>query len=203
MKYCKRRHPQSKKNVYIRPSGRQECNLCRDITNKKYQVAHRKKIAAYKKEYQQENKDKLAKYLKEYYKLHGAKLRARRHQHYDDNKELTLEKNRQYREENKERIKNLLHRRRVLEASQLGDIDPDLENILLRKQKSKCYYCGVNIKRKGYHQDHRIPLSRRGMHDNKNIVLACAPCNLHKGAMTDKEFLKSARFQEIRGRNRV
>jgi 5-methylcytosine-specific restriction endonuclease McrA len=35
---------------------------------------------------------------------------------------------------------------------------------------------------RAFHFDHRIPFSKGGLSDETNIVLACARCNLRKGA---------------------
>jgi 5-methylcytosine-specific restriction endonuclease McrA len=41
---------------------------------------------------------------------------------------------------------------------------------------------------KGYHVDHRVPLSRGDSNDISNIVLACPHCNLSKGAKLPEDF---------------
>ena len=46
-------------------------------------------------------------------------------------------------------------------------------------QKGKCYYCR---KKTRLTQDHVIPLSKGGAHNKQNVVGACLPCNLAKGA---------------------
>ena len=40
-----------------------------------------------------------------------------------------------------------------------------------------------------YHVDHIVPLSKGGEHQEWNLVIACAPCNLAKGACDAAEFL--------------
>lgn len=47
----------------------------------------------------------------------------------------------------------------------------------------KCRYCGkTSATRKGLHLDHVIPWSKGGMTTFANLVVACARCNMSKGA---------------------
>lgn len=48
----------------------------------------------------------------------------------------------------------------------------------------KCAYCGARAE----HLDHVVPLSRGGADVESNMVPACAPCNLSKGAKTLDEW---------------
>lgn len=48
-----------------------------------------------------------------------------------------------------------------------------------------CSYCGQNSKPS---LDHKIPLSRGGKHEIKNIAVVCLKCNSRKGEKTLKEF---------------
>jgi 5-methylcytosine-specific restriction endonuclease McrA len=59
--------------------------------------------------------------------------------------------------------------------------------LMFKSQKAKCWYCQCDISG-GYHLEHRIPLSRGGSNDPSNVVLACADCNLSKGAKLPHEW---------------
>lgn len=50
-----------------------------------------------------------------------------------------------------------------------------------RLQNDFCAYCGTSLYGRG-HQDHVVPVARGGAHAPSNIVWACEPCNLRKGA---------------------
>ena len=56
---------------------------------------------------------------------------------------------------------------------------------LLERFDFRCAYCGQHGD--GLTPDHVIPLSRGGNNSLSNIVPACGPCNLHKGARTPDE----------------
>lgn len=54
----------------------------------------------------------------------------------------------------------------------------------------RCAYCGRAVK---LEMDHRVPLSRGGLHVAANIAPACRSCNATKYTMTDKEFRRFLR----------
>lgn len=56
-----------------------------------------------------------------------------------------------------------------------------------------CFYCGVQITAQTSHLDHKKPISRGGTNRLKNLVLACARCNLSKGSKSHDEFVGSRR----------
>ena len=49
-------------------------------------------------------------------------------------------------------------------------------------------YCAVYLRRGDWHIDHKIPVSLGGKNEVDNYQALCVPCNLRKGAMTDKQF---------------
>lgn len=51
---------------------------------------------------------------------------------------------------------------------------------------TKCQYCGST--QEPFHRDHIVPRSRGGGDDTRNCVIACAACNLEKGARTPTEW---------------
>lgn len=60
---------------------------------------------------------------------------------------------------------------------------------LLARDGDGCRYCGKTFPT--YHVDHVFPKSRGGADTMDNLVLACAPCNMAKGAQTPTEWLGS------------
>ena len=63
------------------------------------------------------------------------------------------------------------------------DVRFSRENVYAR-DKGACAYCGLKVARDAATYDHVIPRSRGGTTRWDNIVIACVPCNQHKGART-------------------
>jgi len=55
-------------------------------------------------------------------------------------------------------------------------------------QKGRCWWCGTDLKKSGYHVDHVIALANGGSNDPSNIVCACKTCNLQKGTKSPLDF---------------
>lgn len=52
----------------------------------------------------------------------------------------------------------------------------------------KCYYCNEIIPRELRTIEHKIPLSRGGIHSHWNVVMACLSCNCSKREKTEEEY---------------
>ena len=76
--------------------------------------------------------------------------------------------------------------RRAKKLNQLGTVQPDSETYLMELQGSRCAApdCRQALKAKprNFHLDHIHPISLGGLHDDLNLQLLCAPCNMSKGA---------------------
>ncbi len=59
-------------------------------------------------------------------------------------------------------------------------------NVFLR-DGFQCQYCGEHLRAEGLTFDHVVPRSRGGRTTWENVVAACAPCNLRKGARHPQE----------------
>lgn len=74
--------------------------------------------------------------------------------------------------------------------------------LALRDGGPFCFYCTVmlenQITSRRMTLDHVVPLSRGGLNDMENLVLACSACNTHKGSMTVDEYLDSRYLKERR-----
>lgn len=68
---------------------------------------------------------------------------------------------------------------------------------LYKEQDGRCWYCGVPIALRGAHLDHKIPRSKGGTDAEQNTVLACAKCNLLKGALSIDQFRELYAWNEI------
>lgn len=54
-------------------------------------------------------------------------------------------------------------------------------------QKKRCYWCNARCP-DDYHIDHYVPLSRGGLHEIENLVIACPDCNRRKSAKDPLDF---------------
>lgn len=86
------------------------------------------------------------------------------------------------------------HSFKKLEASKLIPSSILRENKLLVKSGQHCSYCGAA---ENLHWEHIVPLSLNGPDTIDNQVLACAKCNLSKGARDPYQWYGSTRADEI------
>ena len=57
-------------------------------------------------------------------------------------------------------------------------------NILFRRDKNTCAYCGTVYGDQKLSRDHIFPLSKGGKNTWENCITACIPCNRYKGNHT-------------------
>ena len=121
-----------------------------------------------------------------------------------ENQERATAAYKRWRERNPEKRKDILlawerknpesaaerwRKRRAIEKKATGWMPPFPEGILFGEQAGLCFYCGANLEELGWHMEHKIPLSRGGKHDWKNVCLSCPACNLSKHTKTSTEFM--------------
>jgi 5-methylcytosine-specific restriction endonuclease McrA len=56
-------------------------------------------------------------------------------------------------------------------------------------QQKVCHWCAAKCD--PYEIDHRVPLSKGGKHEARNLVISCRTCNRRKGARCPLEFAQS------------
>lgn len=79
-----------------------------------------------------------------------------------------------------QRSANQAQRRR---AQKIGTtVEEFTREQIIERDKSTCHICGKVCALNEIHIDHIVPLSRGGTHTVDNVAVACAPCNLRKGA---------------------
>lgn len=57
-----------------------------------------------------------------------------------------------------------------------------------QRDSGQCTYCGEYVSRPKSHIDHSVSRINGGTNHLNNLRLACAPCNLSKGALNAKQF---------------
>lgn len=78
-----------------------------------------------------------------------------------------------------------------------------VRELLLRKQKNKCFYCGVDLVRyysgakNDFNTDHLTPITRGGDNSLENLVACCRACNQRKRSKTLKEYINYLKEKKI------
>jgi hypothetical protein len=60
------------------------------------------------------------------------------------------------------------------------NIKPNIRQIVIERDKSRCRYCGKKLLNQEIALDHIIPYSMGGNNMIDNLVVSCTPCNSHK-----------------------
>lgn len=180
-----------------------ECKTCRNSRKKAYDDVNREKVRAQKRasasRTREKNHERSRRWLQDPKNVETARARARLHywNHREekiaqvarwqrDNREhvneWTRENNKKRRASDPEyaarmRAKVTVRRNRRRAAG--GSFTREDIALMFKNQKGRCWYCQKSIK-KGYHIEHRVPISRGGSSDPSNLVLSCAFCNLSK-----------------------
>lgn len=100
------------------------------------------------------------------------------------------ERHRKWREQNRERFRAILsasnYKRRQLVKGGMTGLQT---KAWFDAQKKVCHWCGKKCADLPT-IDHVIPLARGGMHEARNLVIACKPCNSRKHAKDPIEFAR-------------
>lgn len=90
-------------------------------------------------------------------------------------------------------------RRAVKKGVDTGTVG--VEEVRKLYAQTVCYYCKRETPRAERTMDHKVALHVGGLHDVKNIVMACGRCNSSKRVMTEKDYkrkLHGLRLQDSR-----
>ncbi|UJH95615.1 hypothetical protein [Bacillus phage vB_BtM_BMBsp2] len=167
------------------------CKLCVKEDQKDYHVRNKEARLDYQRTYRENNREKVReaerKYRDNNREIHRAKDKRYRVKHQDK----IREKNKKYREENKEYFLNKARERKLTIANVSdGTVTLEFEQELYKLQEGLCGYCGCNLEEYGKHLDHKLPLSRGGLHTSSNVHWTCPDCNLSKNNKTEEEWYK-------------
>lgn len=165
---------------------------------------HKDRIQAYHKAWHRARKE--AGNLKPLTEAQKEAARQRARQWYAENKEHASERGKRvyienqhyikervkaWRKANPEKVKILAKVRDSNRRARLAAAEGTFTAAEIRAQfdyqQATCAYCGTSLAR-GYHVEHVEPIARGGRNDMSNILLACSPCNLSKGAKTLEEW---------------
>jgi 5-methylcytosine-specific restriction endonuclease McrA len=101
-------------------------------------------------------------------------------------KKANLRRAQWQRENGIRRAFNQMKRVARVKGAVISDLTIDQWLAIKRRYSDRCAYCGC--KPKVISMDHVIPLARGGNHTASNIVPACLPCNIKKGAKDATDF---------------
>lgn len=192
-----------------------DCKDCRNAINRIYQRSKPRKPLKneeYWREYRREyyrgyyKKNKL-KYKsninKEYQKEYYHKNRRRFAEYYERNKDRKRAYQKEYYIKNNGREKGRLrkNRRDAIKKSLLHTFTAVEWSDCLKEFDNKCAYCGE--RKKSFHQDHFIPISKGGEYTKYNIVPTCETCNKRKSDRDFKEWYTEQDFYDPKREERV
>lgn len=176
---CKKEKPLTGFSKALKKSGGYSswCKECSNSYNKDYHEAHKEEIRRRsrktKREYYERNRQEAIDRAVEWKRKNRQKARAWVARWAKQNPEKGIERSAKYRAQKK---------------NQIGETPvPEIPE-LLQQQNSECYYCKGNLRYTGYHLEHKIPISRGGVHGGENVCLSCPPCNHRKSSLTADEF---------------
>ena len=146
--------------------------------NAAWRATHKEEMTAQRATYRAAHKEELAALNATWRAAHTEEIKARSLAYYQANKEICVNRRR---------------RRRARSAQAEGTHTAADIKAQYARQRGKCFWCGVKVG-KAYHVDHVVPLSRGGSNWPENLVIACATCNMQKGAKLPHEWAKGGRL---------
>jgi len=164
--YCKYCISKSSKNWYIRNKEH------KDRKSREWLKENGERFKEYRAAWEEENRYRRKKYLSEWYQLNKTEISKKHREWWDSNPD----KRRLYK-----------HKYYVSLKDQMGVVSPDIIEKLSKEQDGMCYYCQEKLDK--WHLEYMVPVSRGGLHDDKNLCLSCPFCNLRKHTKTVEEFL--------------
>lgn len=154
--------------------------------SKQWRLNNAEKDKASRKKWKQDNREKTNRMNRERYPENAERLSRNRHRYWHKHKESILsrlkEKRRKDIEGYREKTRFRTMRRYALKLGAKGSHTLEEYLKVIADYEWKCAYCGKTLTRSMVTKDHVVPLSRGGSDDISNIVTACFPCNLSKGA---------------------
>jgi 5-methylcytosine-specific restriction endonuclease McrA len=106
----------------------------------------------------------------------------------EGNRETMRECGRTYSRKNPDKRATKTRNRKARIRGSVGRHTVADERRQYERQRGRCYWCGVSVPWSAKHVDHVIPVARGGSNGPENLVIACASCNLSKGAKLPHEF---------------
>jgi hypothetical protein len=149
---------------------------------RKWRLAHVEERKAYQAEHgkrlRTERPEKAREYNRTNYERHAEARRAYRKKYY---------------EEHPEQVAVTARNQKAKRKGAPGGHTPQDIADLFESQGGKCDACKCRLFKKGpkkMHVDHVQPIARGGSNNADNLALLCAPCNMHKNAISPEAWAK-------------
>lgn len=170
-----------------RPCGVQSrCRECRRLAAIEYRARTQERRLAYNREYYAKNADARAKYYESRRDELIEAMRRRR----AENVERDRERSRLWHKQNRDRHNELNRNYRARRRGQF--VETVVPLVVLERDDGVCGICGGDVDPFDFHVDHKVPISRGGLHSYDNVHVAHPMCNWRKADKTLSEFLEAA-----------
>lgn len=108
--------------------------------------------------------------------------------YYQENSEAAKIRVAQWAKDNPDKIARSTTKQRA-GLSFIDDGTANKEFVVQLYATKLCYYCGTFTDEKDRTIDHKVPVSRGGVHGASNLVMSCVTCNKVKFTKTEDEFI--------------
>jgi 5-methylcytosine-specific restriction endonuclease McrA len=153
-----------------------------------YKAANPEKVAALAKRRREENANSIDAYQKSYRASHREEFKRQAREWRQNNRARADAQIAAWYAAHPGAMRVKKQNRRARKMAAGGKLSRDLVPKLLELQRWKCAGCCGDLRKSGYHLDHRVALARGGLHVDENMQLLCPPCNCSKGAKDPVEW---------------
>lgn len=171
------------------------CRPCGLSKSREWSEKNKEKKRLHKKKSRDLNPERTRAVKRAHYARNAEALREQSRNKSPEQRAKRAERQRAYRLRNPEVIRKL-NKARIHTQRAAGKITREMIDRLIALQRNRCAICKSLTVRdgKGYHLDHKTPLSAGGTNDFGNLQILCPTCNLKKNARDPIEFMQERGF---------
>lgn len=178
--------------------GSEAYKLSRKKATKKYYLLNKDYYLNYQKMWRKNNPDRVKQQRKRVYikQCAGIGNRLQWERNYrDTHRDELHEKNKNWAMKNRIKIKAYsVKRRKFLKSLRPSTVQRVYENNIKKYGTLTCYLCLNPIPFGKDSLEHKIPLSRGGRNNYRNLDISCLPCNCRKHTKTVSEYRRDFQF---------
>jgi 5-methylcytosine-specific restriction endonuclease McrA len=180
---------------------RTACRDCYKVINRKYSSnlrARRKALdedafyatrRAEQKRWREQNPERAKAHREKYQQTEKWKRlrepsRVRARERYWEHPDAQRAKDKAWRDANPDKVRSYWSRSDAVRRMAVQDMEAEHVSraYIITRDGSRCHICGKKCRSSEIHLDHLVPISRGGTHTAANLRVACAHCNLSRGA---------------------